>query len=288
MKEFKKKEPIHKGWSSDQKFKVELADGRKACLRLAPESAYHRKKLEMTVLKQLSEQGLPVVRPLEMGKANGQVYQLLEWMKGQDCREILPQLSPSEAYQLGRQAGDILLSIHSLSIDQSQMDWSDVYQTKIDKKVVAYQTCGLVYECGQSMLRFVKENRHLVGGRPIAYHHGDFHIGNFLLDEQQQLLVIDFDRLDIGDPWEEFNRLVFTATESPQMASGMVDAYFKEGIPEDFWRLLALYMTVNSLGALAWAKKADPAQIPFMQEQAEKVVAWYDDYKRMIPTWYGQ
>ncbi len=50
------------------------------------------------------------------------------------------------------------------------------------------------------MIDFVQANRHLLEGRPIAYHHGDFHTGNFLLGPDGKLKILDFDRYDIGDP----------------------------------------------------------------------------------------
>lgn len=284
--EIRRKEVIHKGWSSDQKFKVELADGRLACLRLAPATDFQRKQREMAVLDQLSARGLPVSKPLEIGLVDDQVYQLLDWVEGQDFLDRLPSLSPQALYDFGRQAGEVLLSIHALPMDQDQMDWEVFYQEKIENKLVAYQSCGLSYEEGQCMIDFVQQNRGAIANRPIAQQHGDFHIGNFLLGPDKDLVVIDFDRLDRGDPWEEFNRLVFVAARSPEMASGILDAYFKEGIPHAFWRLLCLYMTVNSLGALAWAKEVDPAQIPFMQEQARTILDWYGHYTRLIPSWY--
>lgn len=136
------------------------------------------------------------------------------------------------------------------------------------------------------MLEFIERSRHLVAGRPIAYHHGDFHDGNMLLGEDGQLYLLDFDRLDKGNPWEEFNRLIFTVETSPALARGMLDAYFEEAVPEEFWQLLALYLTVNSIGALAWAEEVDPDQISLMKEQARQLDSWYTGFKNLIPTWY--
>ena len=141
---------------------------------------------------------------------------------------------------------------------------------------------------GQEMIGFVQTNRHLLTQRPIVYQHGDFHTGNFLLGTDRHLKVLDFDRHDIGDPWEEFNRMIFTASLSPALACGQIDSYFEENIPEKFWTMLALYLTVNSLGALSWAEKVDPDQIPLMKEQAELVGHWFSGYKTIVPTWYSK
>lgn len=136
------------------------------------------------------------------------------------------------------------------------------------------------------MIDFVQANRHLLEGRPIAYHHGDFHTGNFLLGADGKLKILDFDRYDIGDPWEEFNLLIFTADLSPAFARGQVDAYFDGAIPEEFWRLMALYVTVNSLGALSWAEQVDSEQITSMKLQAQKISEWYEYFNHHLPKWY--
>ncbi|MEQ5927071.1 hypothetical protein QQY90_02145 [Streptococcus suis] len=98
--------------------------------------------------------------------------------------------------------------------------------------------------------------------------------------------MLDFDRYDIGDPWEEFNRLIFTADLSPAFARGQVDVYFDGAIPEEFWKLMALYVTVNSLGALSWAEQVDSEQIPLMKLQAQKISEWYEYFNHHLPKWY--
>lgn len=46
-----KMEPINKGWSSDKKYYVETADGRKLLLRVSNISEYNNKKLEFDLVK---------------------------------------------------------------------------------------------------------------------------------------------------------------------------------------------------------------------------------------------
>lgn len=280
------RQPLTKGWSTDRKYKVQLEDGRFGLLRIAERPAYEAKQLEFQLVENLFGLGLPVAEPLSFWADDLSVYTLYEWVEGQDMNEVASSLSDAVLYDLGCQSGKFLRSLHALSIDQSLRDWNNYYQAKIDSKLEAYRTCSHSYPAGQAMIDFVQANRHLLEGRPIAYHHGDFHTGNFLLGRDGKLKILDFDRYDIGDPWEEFNRLIFTADLSPAFARGQVDSYFEGVIPEEFWRLLALYLTVNSLGALSWAKQVDPLQIPLMKEQADAVWTWYQGYSRLQPSWY--
>ncbi|HEM5309570.1 TPA: phosphotransferase [Streptococcus suis] len=280
------RQPLTKGWSTDQKYKVELEDDRLGLLRIAERPAYEAKRLEFQLVENLFGLGLPVAEPISFWTDEKSVYTLYEWVEGQDMNEVASDLPDSASYDLGCQSGQFLRNVHALPIDQSQRDWNNYYQAKIDNKLAAYQAASHSYPNGQAMIDFVQANRHLLERRPIAYHHGDFHTGNFLLGADGKLKILDFDRYDIGDPWEEFNRLIFTADLSPTFARGQVDAYFDGAIPEEFWRLLALYLTVNSLGALSWVEQVDPLQIPLMKEQADVVWTWYQGYSRLQPLWY--
>ena len=80
----------------------------------------------------------------------------------------------------------------------------------------------------------------MLAGRPQTFQHGDYLIGNLMIGSDSSLYIIDFNRCDFGDPWEEFNRIVWCAQKAPVFASGMVDGYFDGAVPADFWRLLAL------------------------------------------------
>ncbi|WP_024408005.1 aminoglycoside phosphotransferase family protein [Streptococcus suis] len=280
------RQPLTKGWSTDQKYKVQLEDGHFGLLRIAERPAYEAKRLEFQLVENLFDLGLPVAEPLSFWADDLSVYTLYKWVEGQDMNEVASSLSESVLYDLGCQSGQFLRTLHALPIDQSQRDWNGFYQAKIDNKLAAYQAASYSYPNGQAMIDFVQANRHLLEGRPIAYHHGDFHTGNFLLGRDGKLKILDFDRYDIGDPWEEFNRLIFTADLSPAFARGQVDAYFDGAIPEEFWRLMALYVTVNSLGALSWAEQVDSEQIPLMKLQAQKISEWYEYFNHHLPKWY--
>ncbi|MFI3100785.1 aminoglycoside phosphotransferase family protein [Streptococcus suis] len=280
------RQPLTKGWSTDRKYKVQLEDGRFGLLRIAERPAYEVKRLEFRLVQSLFGKDLPVAEPLSFWADDLSVYTLYEWVEGQDMNEVASDLSDSVLYDLGCQAGQFLRTLHALPIDQSQRDWSSFYQAKIDSKIKSYRVASHSYPNGQAMIDFVQANRHLLEGRPIAYHHGDFHTGNFLLGRDGKLKILDFDRYDIGDPWEEFNRLIFTADLSPAFARGQVDAYFDGAIPEEFWRLLALYLTVNSLGALSWAEHQDSEQILLMIKQSAAISEWYEGFCLHIPKWY--
>jgi aminoglycoside phosphotransferase (APT) family kinase protein len=107
-----------------------------------------------------------------------------------------------------------------------------------------------------------------------------------MIDKDGVLTIIDFDRDDFGDPWEEFNRIVWCAQASPAFAAGMVDGYFSGEVPMDFWELLSLYISCNAIGSLPWAIPFGEDEIDTMRKQAKEILDWYDNMNTTVPSWY--
>ena len=149
-----------------------------------------------------------------------------------------------------------------------------------------YEACPVKYEKGQAFIDYMNAHRHLLRDRPRTFQHGDYHIGNMMIGNDGQLYIIDFNRNDFGDPWEEFNRIVWCAQRSPLFATGMVNGYFDNAVPMAFWELLALYISSNTLSSLPWAIPFGDEQIQVMLKQANDVLRWYDDMQNTVPTWY--
>ena len=107
-----------------------------------------------------------------------------------------------------------------------------------------------------------------------------------MIGNDKQLYIVDFNRNDFGDPWEEFNRIVWCAQAAPLFATGMVNGYFDNDVPVQFWELLALYISSNTLSSVPWAILFGQSQIQAMINQAKDVLSWYENMTKSIPTWY--
>ena len=151
-----------------------------------------------------------------------------------------------------------------------------------------YRDCPLKYDNGggEAFIRVIEENRHLLANRPQTLQHGDYHIGNMMIGDDGRLYIIDFNRFDYGDPWEEFNRIVWCAQKAPVFAAGLVDGYFGGEVPEEFWRLLAMYISSNTLSSLPWAIPFGEKEIAVMKNQANEILGWYDGMREIVPGWY--
>ena len=53
-----------------------------------------------------------------------------------------------------------------------------------------------------------------------------------------------------------------------------------------FWRVLALYISSNTLSSIPWAIPFGKEEIEVMINQSKDVLRWYDDMNTYIPSWY--
>ena len=284
--EFISKIPIPKGWSEDLKYCVITADGGRYLLRVSALERSERKEREFRRMGEVAALGIPMCQPIRFGICEDGAYSLQSWIDGEDARDVMPTLSTGRQYAYGLDAGRILAKIHTIPAPADLPSWEVRFNAKIDRKIMAYEACDLKYQGGEAFLDYISANRHLLSGRPQSYQHGDYHIGNMMIDRDGVLTIIDFDRDDYGDPWEEFNRIVWCAQEAPTFARGMVDGYFGGEPPMEFWRLLALYISSNTLSSLAWAASYDADEVRVMCRQAADVLSWYRGLTNVVPSWY--
>ena len=278
---------IDKGWSGDQKYCAVTADGQKYLLRISSIDRLERKHREYEKMREVAELGIRMCLPVEFGTCEEGVYSIQSWIDGEDAENLVMSMDAEGQYRYGLDAGRILAKIHTIPAPVDAPDWETRFNAKIDRKIAMYDACELKYESGgDAFLQYIAENRHLLHNRPQSYQHGDYHIGNMMIDQDGVLTIIDFDRDDFGDPWEEFNRIVWCAQAAPAFASGMVDGYFVGNVPMDFWKLLALYISCNTLSSLPWAIPFGDNEVATMKNQAAQVLQWYDSMKNVVPTWY--
>jgi aminoglycoside phosphotransferase (APT) family kinase protein len=285
---FKAIKPINKGWSEDKKYYIETVTNEKMLLRVTDISEYDKKKTEYEIMKRLATCSLPMSQPVDFGICdNGKnVYSLLTWCDGEDSANVLPMMTDSEQYELGVKSGQILKEIHNFPAPTGQEDWGAQFNRKTNLKIKKYHDCGVKIDGDEKIIAFIEANRHLLDDRTQCLQHGDYHVGNMIISPQGELSIIDFNRNDYGDPWEEFNRIVWSAAVSPHFATGQLNGYFNGRPTSKFFKLLALYISSNTLSSIPWAIPFGEEELTVMKNQARDVLTWYDNMNNPVPTWY--
>lgn len=281
---------ISKGWSSDKKYLVETNSGELQLLRISDVEVYESKKKEYEIISKYSKLGIHMSMPIEFGICNGEksVYMLLSWIVGNDLEEVLPKLSKQEQYMLGRQAGTILRKIHSIPLEQEDIPQT----TKREKKLTQlkrYEDSNVRISDDETAIRYVKENINNIWKKSPVYMHGDFHPGNLIYMEDGSIGVIDFNRWEVGDPYEEFYKLESFGIEiSIPYCVGQIDAYFEDDVPEDFWTANAVYVAQSSLFSIKWAEKFGQKDIDGMVKRARASMINFDNFRLIVPRWYAE
>ena len=237
------------------------------------------------MITQVAALGISMCNPIEFGVCDEGVYSIQSWIDGRDLETVLPMLSDTEQYILGLKSGEIARKMHTIPAPDTQEDWESRFNRKTDMKIKKYHECGLRFEGDEHVLAYIEQNRHLLKNRPQSFQHGDYHVGNMML-ENGDLYIIDFDRYDFGDPWEEFNRIVWSAAASPHFATGQLRGYFDGEPPTPFFKLLAFYIASNTLSSIYWAVRFGSSDLDTMMKQARDVLIWYDNMRNPVPAWY--
>ena len=282
--------PVREGWSGDEKYRVVTSDGRTLLVRISPADRAARREYEYSVLRTINAlvpSDLNIPTALSFGPCEGGVYTLLTWVEGTPAEQLLPTLSPEKQADLGAQAGHIARALHAVPAPDTEPPWEEYFSRKMARKVEMNRACAIQTPQCADFEAYVLKNGSLICGRKNGFQHGDFHVGNMVVDENGRLGVVDFDRMSWGDPWEEFNRLTWTVQRSPIFASAMMRSYFGGEVPAEFWQLMALYVASNQLSCIAWAIPFGQDEIDVMIRQNREVRAWYKGaYGVGAPDWY--
>jgi aminoglycoside phosphotransferase (APT) family kinase protein len=282
-------EKIAKGWSSDEKYIIETNNGQKLLLRISDISDYEGKKKEFEIVQKYSKLGFAISSPVDFGICNEgkSCYMLLTYVEGKDLEEALPTLTEKEQYLLGREAGKILRKIHSIPIDESDIPKETKQKKKLWQLSKYEYSHNLRVENDETAIEFVKNNIDLIWKEQPVYQHGDFHPGNLIYMNDGKIGVIDFNRWEVGDPYEEFYKLESFGIEvSIPYSIGQIDAYFDDEIPTDFWGALTVYCAWSALFSIKWAEKFGQADIDGMVERCHRAFKNYDNFNLIVPKWY--
>ncbi|HAM63088.1 MAG: hypothetical protein A2Y20_06255 [Firmicutes bacterium GWF2_51_9] len=277
--------PLDKGWSNDKKSIVTTPDGR-FVRRIIDDSRIDSTSTLFFHIGSLNLDDNPFSRPMELDFAPSPARFYTTYVEGEDLEEVLCTLSQKEQIRLGYEAGFALKKIHTRVRVKDDGMWAMKYNAKIDRKIKAYQECGIKVMDDGHLIDRINSLRIYLEGRPQTFQHGDYHVGNFVLTPDQHLGILDFDRWDIGDPWEEFNRIVWCADLCPVFASARIDAYFNFQVPESFFPLLFLYQAVNALASLPWAIPYGEKEVAVMLKNVRRFKEDTDDFANVVPKWY--
>jgi serine/threonine-protein kinase len=280
--------PLLKGWSGDRKFILEDKGGERYLLRLSNPDLFEKKKAQFELLKKIELLRLNCSRPIEFGMdTDGTVYMLMSYLEGEDGKTAVAVLTDEAAYQLGIEAGNCLRRLHSVEILPQEFTWWDRYLEKMPQKIAALNACEYKLPMQDQILDYYETHCEIMKDRPLVLCHGDYHLGNLIVNNGK-IGIIDFDKNDIADPYDDLKPFCWNVMVSEYFETGLINGYFDHSVPDDFWRILKFYTAESLISHLPWAVKYGRQEIKTALEVTDHQMKWYDHFELEIPTWYKE
>ncbi|MEC3031503.1 phosphotransferase [Bacillus thuringiensis] len=280
---------ISKGFSPDKKYIIMSANNEKYLFRTGDIKEYERKKIEFQILNEMVKCNVQAQRPIEIGiwEEEGVCYSIFSYLEGEDAKRLLSTYSPKEQYDIGIEAGKDLAKMHTLEAPKNILPWYERAMKKHRKYLEAYKTCGIKIENDDKIIKFIDENEMYVKDRPNRFQHDDFHLENIIVRDGRYVGVVDFNGYDWGDPLHDFVKIALFARDiSIPYSIGQIEGYFNERIPEEFWKLYAVYVGMTVFSSVVWTLRAAPHMLEDTLERLHIVLEDHKNFELLKPIWF--
>ena len=278
-------EALNKGWSRDKKYII-TTDKDKYLLRISDISLYEKKKKQFELLKRLEELDINCSRPIGFGKYDEHsIYMVLSYLEGEDAEKVIPTLLDKEAYKLGIEAGKVLQKLHSIPVPEVDYTWKKKYEEKIPRKIKALKECEYKLPLEEFLIDYFISKSYLMDNRPLLFSHADFHAGNMIVNNGK-IGIIDFDKNTISDPYDEFKPFCWNVFVSEYFETGLINGYFNNHVPEDFFKILKYYSVESLISQLPWSVQFGDEDIKIAYKVYDAMLKWWNNFNLDVPTWY--
>lgn len=277
---------LQKGWSADEKLVLQDALGRKYLLRLSAAALYEKKRAQYALLQKLESLHICCSRPLAFGTlVDGRCYTLLSFLEGEDGEEAVGQMNDKAAYALGLEAGTVLKQLHNVPVCAGTSTWWEKYREKIPRKIRNLQLCPYTIPMQNEILSYYKSHAFLMKDRPQTFCHGDYHLGNMIVQDGR-IGVIDFDKNGVADPYDDLKPFCWNVMQSEYFETGLINGYFDNNIPADFFPILKFYTAESMISHLPWAVRFGEREVATARKINACQMQWWDSFSLDVPTWY--
>lgn len=279
---------LKKGYSNDQKYVID----QNYLLRIFPIREAAKRQEEFLTLHKLHELSKYVPEGLEFGEIKNlqKAYMVLSFLPGVDAEEGLCRLTEEGQYAAGFSTGNELKKLHTLSAPLHQPDWEHVKAAKINNYMLEFEKLDLDQNIMLILQMYIESNLYLLKDRPNKFQHDDFHPSNLLIHNNSFSGIIDFQRMDWGDPIHDLQKLGFFSKQvSIAFTKGILDGYHDGQLIDDsFWKLYSFYSAVHIVSALVWGKKRSQSQFDLLFDYSLDVLKDHDNFRCIIPKWYSR
>ncbi len=253
MNNFVSKELIDYGWSYDKKYKCIDEDGTKYLLKECDIKHLNRKQYEFDVIKKIfNNTNINMSEPISIEYDHEKVSVLFSYIEGERLEEVLPFIKKETQYEIGVEAGEYLYDIHNVPCNE-EVNFKEKMLFKYNRNKNNYFKCNIPNKDVDDMIIYCEKHIDLLEECKVVYNHGDYHVGNMIINDHNELGIIDFNRLDVADYIDDFSSMIFSYSVSKEFCRGLIDGYFKDSDKARFYKLHKLIVFINAISMIPWS-----------------------------------
>lgn len=197
---------------------------------------YDKKIKHLSQLQYLSKQNTFSIYPIVDFSIGLKRCMVTDWVDGEDISG-----TSCEAYQVA----EILKSIHSLR--NSKVHHKFHIKSELKQYLLYFAVHKVEFAHKQEIVSYLFKNATLCRSE-YTLTHMDVHRRNFIIDSNNIVRLVDYENLCIADPWRDFvYACFFHDREEDLFLESVINNYFNDGIPEDFWITMKYYCYLHLL-----------------------------------------
>lgn len=280
--EIHKYEAVDGGLSLAEKFHV-WANDNQYLVKITPERLSFEK---YEVLKRMYDEGIRVAAALKWKYYPTERLTVLiyDWILGENLEDLLKKCSDREKEMYGEKAAELIKAFHNFDV------FGNKRQNNPYGLFKRYSFCLMRYRAGFPYMKeintYIKERRKTWKSCVrLSLIHQDLRPENILV-YNDNLYMIDFETAEFADPYSDF---VFCISMQPDYqlpySRSVINAYFNNNIPEDFWQWTLFYGAMAVQKYAIWKYKVKHKKVKL---QAIHFYELYSGLTSTIPAFWRE
>ncbi|WP_100065171.1 hypothetical protein [Miniphocaeibacter massiliensis] len=261
-------------------FVIESGD-KKFSLRTFPIDKYGSVLDKKNKIDTLIKSGRKLYSILDAGKICnlGICYRITDYIT-----EVKRSDIDKDNYELGYYIGETIKKYHELSHKVTDLKWEKSYNHKINYIFHEYGLCEYIGDKDYILMDYVKENKYLIFDRDTIEIFSFNNIRDIPVDDDGKIYLFGIQDIFIADPYFEFKDININYYKDEAYSAGLIDGYFGGKPSRLFFKTLALYTIIETLGKeFKFCKEINNDVVML---KTEELSSYYNDFNNIYPNWY--
>jgi len=285
FKDYSIVEMVASGASSVEKYKL-IKNNKYYLLRLFDIRFMSSRYIALENMELLSKNNINVPKVYDKGIFNDKKgYALIEWVDGISLEDKL--LTVDDEINYGKISAIELRKMHSIKTSFQQSEYENLLR-KFQRKIEKLNSLNLSISDLDILKKYVEYNIDIFKeNNTNSIIHGDFHPGNLVVNNNNNITFIDMDVCKISHPWHDLSSNACNM-EYPNFYSSVITNYFDEHIPDDFWKVYNVFGCYYVLDYILYSLRTNGKTIDDGNKKLIEFLNYTNGLRNEIPSWYNK